>query len=262
MRQRETGEGRHSLQTNLFLATTVFETNCTSQGSTTGTICHEQRTRARSFYWAHCSSAAVEACPRDIWDKLASSSAAPHQPSLLQTDVAQSSRLLYFFTIFCTQDDLHLRNRKYEPCTWAVEVWPCTFVKIVITLACQTIFGHIAGKLIWIQDGADNLFSLLLTQVKFKMPIFWKKKAMEGMTTMFGKVPRTAAFEHLPGEVPTDRNRSPGNWDLPLFQDEFCGNVEHQHRYWAEPIRLSLLKRRLRERDFSPRKPVNYGTWF
>ena len=176
MRQRETGEGRHSLQTNLFLATTVFETNCTSQGSTTGTICHEQRTRARSFYWAHCSSSAVEACPRDIWDKLASSSAAPHQPSLLQTDVAQSSRLLYFFTIFCTQDDLHLRNGKYEPCTWAVEVWPCTFVKIVITLACQTIFGHIAGKLIWIQDGADNLFSLLLTQVKFKMPIFWRKK--------------------------------------------------------------------------------------
>ena len=42
MRQRETGEGRHSLQTNLFLATTVFETNCTSQGSPTGTICHEQ----------------------------------------------------------------------------------------------------------------------------------------------------------------------------------------------------------------------------
>ena len=130
MRQRETGEGRHSLQTNLFLATTVLETNCTSQGSTTGTICHEQRTRARSFYWAHCSLAAVEACPRDIWDKLASSSAAPHQPSLLQTDVAQSSRLLYFFTIFCTQDDLHLRNRKYEPCTWAVEVWPTGRVRL------------------------------------------------------------------------------------------------------------------------------------
>ena len=86
---------------------------------------------------------------------------------------------------------------------------------------------------------------------------------MEGMTTMFGKVSRTAALEHLPGEVLADRNKSPpGNWDLPLFQDEFCGNVEHQHRYWAEPIRLSLLKRRLRERDFSPRKPVNYGTWF
>ena len=87
---------------------------------------------------------------------------------------------------------------------------------------------------------------------------------MEGMTTMFGKVPRTAAFEHLPGEVPADRNKSPGNWDLPLFQDEFCGNVEHQHlyKYWAEPIRLLLLKRRLRERDFRPRKPVKYGTWF
>ena len=84
------------------------------------------------------------------------------------------------------------------------------------------------------------------------MPTFWKKKAMEGMTTMFGKVPRTAAFEHLPGEVSTDRNRSPGNWDLPLFQDEFCGNVEHQHRYWAEPIRLSLLKKKIkRERFFA-----------
>ena len=92
--------------------------------------------------------------------------------------------------------------------------------------------------------------------------ILEEEKKMEGMTTMFGKVPRTAAFEHLPGEVSADRNKSPGNWDLPLFQDEFCGNVEHQHRYWAEPIRLSLLKRRLRERDFRPRKPVKYGTWF
>ena len=164
MRQRQTGEGRHSLQTNLFSATTVLglcTTDCTSQGSTTGTICHEQRTRARSFYWAHCSSAAVEACPRDIWDKLASSSAAPHQPSLLQTDVAQSSRLLYFFTIFCTQDDLHLRNRKYEPCTCAVEVWSSTFVQVVNTFGCQTLLGDIASKLIWIQDGADSLSSLL-----------------------------------------------------------------------------------------------------
>ena len=185
MRQRQTGEGRHSLQTNLFSATTVLETlcttNCTSPRSTTGTICHEQRTRARSFYWAHCSSAAVEACPRDIWDKLASSSAAPHQPSLLQTDVAQSSRLLYFFTIFCTQDYLHLRNRKYEPCTWAVEVWLSTFVQVVNTFGCQTLLGDIASKLIWIQDGADSLSSLLSisitnTNVKQKMPIFWKRK--------------------------------------------------------------------------------------
>ena len=73
------------------------------------------------------------------------------------------------------------------------------------------------------------------------------------MTTMFGKVPRTAAFEHLPGEVLADRNKSPpGNWDLPLFQDEFCGNIEHQHRYWAEPIIHSLLKKKIkRERFFA-----------
>ena len=75
---------------------------------------------------------------------------------------------------------------------------------------------------------------------------------MEGMTTMFGKVPRTAAFEHLPGEVPADRNKSPGNWDLPLFQDEFCGNVEHQHlyKYWAEPIRLLLFKKQIKREKF------------
>ena len=128
-RQKETW--LHSLQTNLlwpsYSCTTMYNSaqQCTTMHNSAQQWLQpkEPETHSSVTHLEHQLSAGVEACPRDIWDKLASSSATP-RPQTARLSIHKTDgtlchpRCCFFFTNFHSASPAthwppaHLSNHK------------------------------------------------------------------------------------------------------------------------------------------------------